>query len=90
MASAELHKLVATLRSAKIVSEATIEDIRAGWEKFAASFFVARNAHEAVSDGETGIDPNTGEVVRLFHPSSPRSVVRPFYLRGTIRRGPRR
>ena len=36
------------LRSAKIVSEATIEDIRAGWEKFAASF-VARNA---VSDGE--------------------------------------
>jgi hypothetical protein len=89
MASAELHKLVATLPSAKIVSEATVEDIRAGWEKFAASF-VARDAHEAVSDGETGIDPNTGEAVRVFHPSSPRSVVRPFYLRGTIRRGPRR
>src|SRR5882724_8436796 len=41
MASAELHKLVAILRSSKIASDPTIEEIRAGWEKFTASFVPA-------------------------------------------------
>ena len=41
MASAELDKLVSMLRTAKISSDTTIEEIRAGWEKFAASFVPA-------------------------------------------------
>jgi epsilon-lactone hydrolase len=41
MASAELHKLVATLRAVKISGDMTIEEMRAGWEKFAASFVPA-------------------------------------------------
>ncbi len=41
MASPELDKLVSMLRTAKISSDPTIEEIRAGWEKFAASFVPA-------------------------------------------------
>ena len=41
MASAELDKLVSMLRTAKISSDTTIGEIRAGWEKFAASFVPA-------------------------------------------------
>ena len=47
------------------MSEATIEDIRAGWEKFAASF-VARDAHEAVSDGKV---ETAGPGSVIFFPS---------------------
>jgi epsilon-lactone hydrolase len=41
MASAELDQLVTMLRSSKISSDQTIEQMRAGWEKFAASFVIA-------------------------------------------------
>ena len=41
MASAELHKLVTMLRTSKIAIDPTIEEIRAGWEKFTASFVPA-------------------------------------------------
>lgn len=41
MASAELDKLVASLRNVKLSNDTPIEQIRAGWEKFAASFVPA-------------------------------------------------
>src|SRR5260370_42066850 len=41
MASPELDKLVSMLRTAKISSDTPIEEVRAGWEKFAASFVPA-------------------------------------------------
>ena len=41
MASPELDRLVSALRAAKISSDPTIEEIRAGWEKFSASFVPA-------------------------------------------------
>jgi len=41
MASPELHQLVTMLRSSKISSDQTIEQMRAGWETFTASFVVA-------------------------------------------------
>lgn len=38
MASPELDRLVATLRASDISGERTLEELRAGWEKFASSF----------------------------------------------------
>jgi epsilon-lactone hydrolase len=74
MASAELHKLVSMLRTAPIVSDQTIEQIRAGWEKFAASFVPAADLSfkPAVAQGVpvewvTAPDSDSSRVVLYFH-----------------------
>jgi epsilon-lactone hydrolase len=74
MASAELHKLVSMLRAAPIVSDQTIEQIRAGWEKFAASFVPAADLSfkPAVAQGVpvewvTAPDSDPSRVVLYFH-----------------------
>ena len=74
MASAELHKLVSMLRTAPIVSDQTIEQIRAGWEKFAATFVPAADLSfkPAVAQGVpvewvTAPDSDSSRVVLYFH-----------------------
>jgi epsilon-lactone hydrolase len=74
MASAELHKLVSTLRSAKISGEAAIEETRAGWEKFAASFVPAADiafqpivANGVPAEWVTAPDSDLSRVVLYFH-----------------------
>ena len=74
MASAELHKLVAMLRSSKIASDPTIEEIRAGWEKFTASFIPAADlsfkpvvARGVAAEWVTAPDSDSSRVVLYFH-----------------------
>jgi monoterpene epsilon-lactone hydrolase len=74
MASAELHKLVAMLRSSKIASDPTIEEIRAGWEKFTASFVPAADisfkpvvARGVAAEWVTTPDSDSSRVVLYFH-----------------------
>ena len=74
MASAELHKLVAMLRSSKIASDPTIEEIRAGWEKFTASFVPAADisfkpvvARGVTAEWVTTPDSDSSRVVLYFH-----------------------
>ena len=74
MASAELHKLVGMLRSSKIASDPTIEEIRAGWEKFTASFVPAADisfkpvvARGVAAEWVTTPDSDSSRVVLYFH-----------------------
>jgi epsilon-lactone hydrolase len=74
MASPELDKLVSMLRTAKISSDPTIEEIRAGWEKFAASFVPAADisfkpviAHGVPAEWVTAPDSDSNRVVLYFH-----------------------
>jgi epsilon-lactone hydrolase len=74
MASAELHKLVSTLRGAKIAGEANIEQTRAGWEKFAASFvpaaditFEPATARGVPAEWVNTPDSDSSRVVLYFH-----------------------
>ena len=74
MASAELHKLVAMLRTSKIASDPTIEEIRAGWEKFTASFVPAADisfgpvaARGVAAEWVTAPDSDSTRVVLYFH-----------------------
>ena len=74
MASAELHELVAMLRSSKIASDPTIEEIRAGWEKFTASFVPAADisfkpvvARGVTAEWVTTPDSDSSRVVLYFH-----------------------
>jgi acetyl esterase/lipase len=74
MASAELHKLVSTLRAAKISGEASIEETRAGWEKFAASFVPAADitfkpvsARGVPAEWVTAPDSDPNRTVLYFH-----------------------
>jgi acetyl esterase/lipase len=50
MASPELDKLVAMLRSASISGTQTVEEIRAGWERFAAAFPAAADVGSEAQD----------------------------------------
>jgi len=74
MASAEFHKLVSTLRSAKLSGEASIEETRAGWEKFAASFVPAADitfkpviARGVPAEWVTAPDSDSSRIVLYFH-----------------------
>jgi monoterpene epsilon-lactone hydrolase len=74
MASAELHKLVSALRAAKISGEASIEETRAGWEKFAASFVPAADitfkpvsARGVPAEWVTAPDSDPNRIVLYFH-----------------------
>ncbi len=74
MASAELHNLVAKLRTSKISSDPTIEEIRAGWEKFTASFVPAADlsfkpvaARGVAAEWVTAPDSDSSRVVLYFH-----------------------
>ena len=74
MASKELHELVAKMRSVKLSGELTIEQIRAGWEKFAASFvpaaditFKAVTAEGVPAEWVTAPDSSSNRVVLYFH-----------------------
>jgi len=74
MASPELHKLVSTLRGAKIAGEANIEQTRAGWEKFAASFvpaaditFEPATARGVPAEWVITPDSDSSRVVLYFH-----------------------
>jgi acetyl esterase/lipase len=74
MASAELHKLVSTLRSAKISGEAAIEETRAGWERFAASFVPAADiefepvtARGVPAEWVTTPESDPSRIVLYFH-----------------------
>jgi epsilon-lactone hydrolase len=74
MASRELHELVAKLRSVKLAGDLTIEQIRAGWEKFAASFvpaaditFKAINADGVPAEWVAAPDSDSSRVVLYFH-----------------------
>ena len=74
MASAELHKLVSTLRTAKISGEKAIEEIRAGWEKFASSFVPAADitfkpvvARGVAAAWVTAPDSDSNRIVLYFH-----------------------
>ena len=74
MASPELHKLVSTPRGAKIAGEANIEQTRAGWEKFAASFvpaaditFEPATARGVPAEWVITPDSDSSRVVLYFH-----------------------
>jgi len=74
MASPELHKLVSMLRTAGISTDPTIEAIRAGWEKFAASFVPAADltfkpvsARGVPAEWVTAPDSESNRVVLYFH-----------------------
>jgi monoterpene epsilon-lactone hydrolase len=74
MASPELDKLVSMLRSAKISSDPSIEEIRAGWEKFAASFVPAADlsfkpdvAGGVAAEWVTAPGSDPSRVVLYFH-----------------------
>jgi epsilon-lactone hydrolase len=74
MASPELHKLVSMLRTAGISTDPTIEEIRAGWEKFAASFVPAADltfkpvsARGVPAEWVTAPDSDSNRVVLYFH-----------------------
>ena len=74
MASAELHKLVSALRAAKISGEASIEETRAGWEKFVASFVPAADitfkpvsARGVPAEWVTAPDSDPNRIVLYFH-----------------------
>ena len=74
MASPELDKLVSMLRTAKISSDPTIEEIRAGWEKFAASFVPAADisfkpdvARGVPAEWVTAPDSDPSRVVLYLH-----------------------
>jgi acetyl esterase/lipase len=74
MASAELHKLVTMLRTSKISSDPTIEEVRAGWEKFTASFVPAPDisftpivAHRVAAEWAAAPDSGSTRVVLYFH-----------------------
>src|SRR6266478_5114839 len=74
MASAELHKLVTMLRTSRIASDPTIEEIRAGWEKFTASFVPAADiafkpvvARDVAAEWVTAPDSDSSRVVLYFH-----------------------
>jgi monoterpene epsilon-lactone hydrolase len=74
MASPELDKLVSMLRTAKISSDPTIEEIRAGWEKFAASFVPAADisftpdvARGVAVEWVTAPDSEPSRVVLYLH-----------------------
>ena len=74
MASPELDKLVSMLRTAKISSDPTIEEVRAGWEKVAASFVPAADlsfkpdvAGGVVAEWVTAPDSDPSRVVLYLH-----------------------
>ena len=74
MASAELHELVTMLRTSKIASDPTIEEIRAGWEKFTASFVPAADltfkpvvARGVAAEWVAAPDSDSSRVVLYFH-----------------------
>ncbi len=74
MASAELHNLVSALRTAKISGAATIEEMRAGWEKFASSFVPAADimfepviARGVAAEWVTVPDSDLTRIVLYFH-----------------------
>ncbi len=74
MASPELDKLVSMLRTAKISSDTPIEEVRAGWEKFAASFVPAADlsfkpdvAGGVAAEWVTAPDSDPSRVVLYLH-----------------------
>lgn len=74
MASAELDKLVASLRNVKLSNDTPIEQIRAGWEKFAASFVPAADlafkpvtANGVPAEWVTAPGSDSNRVVLYFH-----------------------
>jgi monoterpene epsilon-lactone hydrolase len=74
VASPELDKLVSLLRTAKISTDPNIEEIRAGWEKFAASFIPAADlsfkpvvARGVAAEWVTAPDSDPSRVVLYFH-----------------------
>ena len=74
MASPELHKLVATLRASKVAADPPIEEVRAGWEKFTASFVPAADisfkpvvAGSVAAEWVTAPDSDSSRVVLYFH-----------------------
>jgi epsilon-lactone hydrolase len=74
MASAEYHKLVSMLRTSKIAHDPTIEEIRAGWEKFTASFVPAADisfqplvARGVEAEWVSAPDADPNRVVIYFH-----------------------
>jgi epsilon-lactone hydrolase len=74
MASAELHNLVSALRTARISGAATIEEMRAGWEKFASSFVPAADimfepviARGVAAEWVTVPDSDLTRIVLYFH-----------------------
>ena len=74
MASPELHKLVEMLRTSKLSADPTIEEMRAGWEKFAASFVPASDisfepvvARSVAAEWVAAPDSDSSRVVLYFH-----------------------
>lgn len=74
MASPELHKLVEMLRTSKLSTDPTIEEMRAGWEKFAASFVPASDisfepvvARSVAAEWVAAPDSDSSRVVLYFH-----------------------
>jgi acetyl esterase/lipase len=74
MASPELEQLVAKLRAASFAGEQSVEDIRAGWERFAAAFPPAADIAYAPGSADgtpvewvTAPDAQPDRVVLFFH-----------------------